>query len=235
MRLHSFQHIPFETLAMIEDWALVRGHSLSATHFFEADFCLPGAQDYDALVVMGGPMGIHDYKEHPWLKSEKEHIQVAIEAGKPVLGVCLGAQLIAHVLGAEVKPNIHKEIGWMPIKMSGEAAYHPIASDLPEIFTVLHWHGDRFDIPKGAIPLASSDACENQGFLFNDKILGLQFHLEMNQEAITRIVEACADDLEADGAYVQSAQDILTGYPVHGTQAILFQMLDNWGECIGVA
>lgn len=228
MRLHSFQHVPFETLAMIEDWAKAKGCGISTTQFFNTDYQLPELNNYDALVVMGGPMGVADVYAYPWLTKEKEHIQAAIEAGKPVLGICLGAQLIADVLGSDVKPNGQKEIGWFPIQMTNEAKQHSLFSTWPENFIVFHWHGDKFDIPSGAVPLGASQACPTQGFVYQDRVIGLQFHLEMDELAIKRIVEACADEVEAGGDFVQTSEALIAGCRTYETRSKLFDMLDKW-------
>lgn len=238
MIIYYFQHVPFEGPAMIGDWAKERGHTLQGTKLYDAAPVFPPAgtvpqQDakiYDALVILGGPMSIHDEQDYPWLAEEKEHIRHAVDSGKPVLGICLGAQLIAHVLGAEVAPHKHKEIGWYPVQLTAEAAAHHMFSGLPHNLTVLHWHGDRFTIPEDAIPVASSIACDNQGFIYNDRILGLQFHLEMHEEAVKNIIHACGNELAPGGPYVQSAQAITEGLQKHTLRDHVFTLLDNWSE-----
>src|SRR5690606_32591469 len=114
----------------------------------------------------------------PWMKEEKKLIEKAILKGKRVIGICLGAQLIADVLGARVFPNKEKEIGWFPIELTEEGQKSPFFAGFNKTETVFHWHGDTFEIPKGAEHIASSKVCENQAFLFDHKVLGLQFHLE---------------------------------------------------------
>jgi GMP synthase-like glutamine amidotransferase len=172
-------------------------------------------------------MGVYDEPEYPWLAPEKLLIEQAIQAGKPVLGICLGAQLIAAVLGAEVTRNKHREIGWFPIEFSPAAVKHPILNGIASILTVFHWHGDRFAIPEGAIPLASSEACDNQGFLYNDRVLGLQFHLEMDDRSIAAMLDSGADNLTGSG-FVQSAETIKTFQAGESTRSVLFKLLDNW-------
>lgn len=231
MRIHYFQHVPFEGLGMIADWAGERGHTLSRTAFYEQAISLPDIEDYDALTVMGGPMGVYEEDAYPWLKQEKGHIRAAIDAGKPVLGICLGAQLIAASLGAKVAPHSHKEIGWFPVAVEDSVAGHPILSGLNPAMTVLHWHGDRFEIPVGAVRLMSSAACDNQAFLYGKHVLGLQFHLEMDAPAVEAILESCGHELVKE-EWIQTAGTIRQKTSVSHTRRSLFMLLDNWASTL---
>src|SRR3990172_6278221 len=177
MRAHFFQHVPFEGLGSIAPWLEARGASVTGTRFFE-EWTLPMANDVDLLIVMGGPMSVNDESIHPWLKDEKRFIKEAIARGKPVFGVCLGAQLIANAMGARVYANAEKEIGWFPIHRVDK----PRAGDafqFPKDSLVFHWHGETFDLPPGAVPLARSEGGENQAFQLGHKVIGLQVHLEI--------------------------------------------------------
>lgn len=228
MKIHYFQHVPFEGLGLIANWAGMRGHKLSATRFYGGDK-IPAINDYDALVIMGGPMSAHDGNIHPWLPDEKAHIKSAIEAGKPILGVCLGAQLIADVLGAEIAQAPAKEIGWFPIAWSDAAMGSPLLSGINPAMNVFHWHGEQFSIPEGAIHLASSKACANQAFLYRKNILGLQFHLEMDEDAINNLIENCGDELKINSPAIQAPETIwekTTSIP--SCQRALYTLLDNW-------
>ena len=197
MKLHWLQHVPFEGLGIIEEWAEASGFEISCTRLF-AGGRLPEIETFDWLVVMGGPMGIYDYEDHPWLAAEKQFIKTAIEADKTVLGICLGAQLIADVLGAKVYPGPQKEIGWFPIQRAEGAP-----KIIPDQLTAFHWHGDTFEIPDGAVRLASSEACKNQGFVYNDRVAALQFHLETTPESMEALIENCADELPGSDAPLQ--------------------------------
>jgi len=210
MKLQVLQHVPFEGPAAIAEWARLRGHSLAATRLFASD-PLPDLREFDRLIVIGGSMGVHDEGKHGWLAGEKALIREAIDAGRSVIGVCLGAQLIASVLGAHVYPADQKEIGWFAVWLTEEGRQNPVSGFLPERFTAFHWHGDTFDLPAGAVHLMRSDACEHQGFLYGDRVLGLQFHLEAMPASVRQITAACARELdEAAGArYVQSAERII--------------------------
>lgn len=206
MRAHYLQHVPFEGLGSIESWLHANGYEISATRLFDSEG-LPNLQDFDLLVAMGGPMSVNDEKEFPWLAAEKEFVRDAIHSGKAVLGICLGAQLIAAALGARVYPNAVKEIGWFPIL--GIAP--PVSSIFcfPESLDVFHWHGETFDLPVGATPLARSKGCENQAFQFGESVIGLQFHLETTPESAQALVTNCRAEL-LPSEYVQSEAKILS-------------------------
>jgi len=207
MNIHYFQHVPFEGLGSITEWVNTPEHKVTATRFYEDDR-LPFVDICDMLIVLGGPMGVHDEKEYPWLKKEKVFIEKAIAKGKKVVGICLGAQLIADVLGAKVYKNKEKEIGWFPI----EFKQHQFASAVPSPLTVFHWHGDTFDLPKDSVHLAKSVACENQAFLYKDHVLGLQFHMEATEESINSLLQNCKNEL-VESHFIQSEEEILN-YPI---------------------
>lgn len=207
MKLHWLQHVPFEGLGIIKEWTEENGADLSATRLYAAEK-LPMLENFDMLIIMGGPMGIYDHEEHPWLIEEKQFIRAAIDAEKTVLGICLGAQLIADVLGAEVAPGPQKEIGWFPLHRDPSAPQL-----LPENINAFHWHGDTFEIPDGAQRLASSSACPNQGFIYQDRVVGLQFHMEITEPGIEALIEHCGRELGTDNrAYVQTAEEMREQY-----------------------
>lgn len=183
LRIHYFQHVPFEGLGCIEDWALGQGHQLSYTRFYEGRQ-LPPLDEIDWLIVMGGPMGIYDEAIYPWLSGEKEFIRQAIAANKVVLGICLGAQLLADALGANVKPGKNKEIGWFPVQKTAEGKVSKLLDDMPDQLVVFHWHGDQFEIPANGLRLAESEACPNQILQYGDRVIGLQFHFEATEQTI---------------------------------------------------
>ena len=206
MRAHTLQHVPFEGLGTIESWLLGSGYGITTTKFFDSAV-LPEVETIDFLVVMGGPMGVHDEKIHPWLAEEKTFIRSVIEAGKPVLGVCLGAQLIAACMGGEVVRNPVKEIGWFPV----EAVPHG-RDDLfrfPAWFQALHWHGDTFTLPRGAIQLARSQGCTNQAFQIGRQVIALQFHLEATPTSVQQLVSHCRSEL-VEGAFIAAEAEIVS-------------------------
>ena len=209
MLAHCLQHVPFEGLGSIAPWLRSAGYKITRTPFYNTAN-LPDPGEIDLLVVMGGPMSVNDELEFPWLADEKRFIREAIEAGKSVVGVCLGAQLIACALGARVYANAHKEIGWFPVR--GISANDESTFRFPPVTEVFHWHGETFDLPPAAVRLAESDACSNQAFQLGRSIIGLQFHLETTAESVRDIVDHCRAELVAT-MYVQSEQEILAAPP----------------------
>jgi GMP synthase-like glutamine amidotransferase len=209
LNVHCLQHVPFEGPAGIADWLAARRHRLTFTHLYRGE-TLPTMEKFDWLVIMGGPMNIYEHRFHSWLREEKLFIDQAIRAGKTVLGVCLGAQLLADVLGGKVYQNMDKEIGWLPITLQDEAGrFFPGA---PKELTVFHWHGDTFSLP-GSVCLASSKGCAHQAFAHGDRVVGLQFHIEMTPAGIAALAENCGNEL-TDGKYIQTAAEI-TGNHAH--------------------
>lgn len=207
MRVLWLQHVPFEGLGSIEKWCRDRNAAVSATRLFDGQ-PPPSHDDYDALIVMGGPMGVYEDAEFPWLATEKRFIAEAIAARKRTLGICLGAQLISSVLGGKVTKNREKEIGWFPIQWTDAAQAHPVFAAIPREAEVFHWHGDTFSIPPGAVALARSEGCDNQAFLFGSHVLGLQFHLETTRESAAALLANCAADLKP-GRFIQQPALIL--------------------------
>ncbi|MFW5826475.1 MAG: type 1 glutamine amidotransferase [Alkalispirochaeta sp.] len=220
MRIDVLQHVPFEGPAeiahVLEEW----GHVIHVTHLYAGD-PLPAADHIGALVAMGGPMSVNDTDDVPWLAPEIALIREVIRLDTPVLGVCLGAQLIAAALGARVYPGEQREIGWYPVTTTSDAADSRLTADWPARATVLHWHGDTFDLPPEARLLATSRAYRHQAFHVRERVVGLQFHLEMGPEHVDQIVQNSRDEL-MPGPYVQSEEAILAGA---GESVVLSRML----------
>lgn len=209
MRAHYLQHVPFEGLGSIEPWLESNGYRLSQTRLFESTD-LPDPEDIDLLVVMGGPMSVNDEDAFPWLVTEKQFVRKVIESEIPVLGVCLGAQIIASAMGAKVFPCPAKEIGWFPVHAvvnNDDASFK-----FPSAETVFHWHGETFDLPSGATWLARSEGCENQAFQLGKSVIGLQFHLETTPASVREIVSHCREEL-VPSRYIQSEEEILSANP----------------------
>ncbi len=245
LRIHHLQHVPFESIGMIKDWMHENNVQHTATHLYNHE-ALPDINDFDWLLVMGGPMSVNDEEEINWLNAEKEFIKQAIAANKTVIGICLGAQLIANVLGAKVYGNIKKEIGFFPVEQTviANEAKQSVqqnnvtsseAKNLPNIVeallnnqTVFHWHGETFDLPENAVRLASSEACINQAFLYKENVLGLQFHLEMDEAAIEKIIENCRAEL-VESKFIQSEETIRKEMKKHipENRKLLFELLDT--------
>lgn len=204
MRVHVLEHHPMEGIGTIADWIVVNGHEISRTRWYEGD-TPPEPETIDLLVVMGGPMNIYEEAEYPWLAREKAFLDRCIAADRWILGVCLGAQLLADRLGGPVGRNAWAEIGWWPVNRTLEATADPIFSALPERLDAFHWHGDTFAIPPHAVHAAYSVACAAQAFR-KGRVVGLQFHLEFSEEALRGLIEAT--DV-FDGLYVQSPDAFL--------------------------
>ena len=208
MRVHVLQHVSFEGPGIIGEWAKEEGHDISVTRLYEEGMRLPDLDSFDFLVVMGGPMGVHDEGEYPWLVPEKKLIGEAIGARRPVLGICLGAQLVAAVLGARIHRNEHREIGWAPIGLTEPGRGAEVLSHFPDELEVFHWHGDTFEIAEGAVNLAQSVGCAHQAFLFGENVLGIQFHLEVTPKDVVAMLEETEEDLTPD-LHVQAPASIL--------------------------
>jgi len=206
MRAHYLQHVSFEGLGSIESWLKCKGYEITCTRLFDGQ-ALPDIRDIDFLIIMGGPMSVHDEAEYPWLLEEKAFVRSAIEAGKKVLGICLGAQLIACVRGARVFPNAVKEIGWFPIK--GVLTDDHYAFKFPEQAEAFHWHGETFDLPQGAVHLAQSEACKHQAFQIGSHVMGLQFHLETTPDSARALIEHCGNELVV-GKFIQAEIELLS-------------------------
>ena len=206
MRFHCLQHVPFEPPGLLIRWIGRRGYTVQTTFLFESAG-LPSLDDFDALIIMGGPMSVHDEAEFPWLRAEKALIAAAIAAGKKVLGICMGAQLIADVKGGRVYPNPEKEIGFFPVRWTDEAR-EMFSDELGPGGDVFHWHGETFDLPPGAVLLASSAGCVNQAFRLGENVLGLQFHPEATPDIIGEMVLQEGYEL-VEGPYIQDAGEIM--------------------------
>jgi GMP synthase (glutamine-hydrolysing) len=207
MRILYLQHVPFEDLGMIEPILIDGGHELACTQFYRP-YDIPSIDDFDCLIVMGGPMGVNDEVAYPWLHDEKKLIEDAVRHKKLILGICLGAQLIAQVLGANVYTNKYREIGWFDIETCHDINDTIMADVFPQRSCVFHWHGDTFDIPEGAKCIAKSEACLNQGFVFENRVIGFQFHLESTQQLVKNLILNCSDEIDRS-KYVQSKTAII--------------------------
>lgn len=206
MRVHGLQHVDFEGLGHIQQWIMDRGHSLTMTRFYAGE-SLPALGDFDRLVIMGGPMNIYEDDQYPWLADERAFIREALAAGKSAVGVCLGAQLLADALGSKVYKGHFQEIGWLPIQVTPEGRTNPLWQGLDPEPIVLHWHGDTFDVPAGTVHLAKSEGCNSQAFLYENRVLGLQFHMESTPATVQSILANCGHEI-VKGPYVQSAEHI---------------------------
>jgi GMP synthase-like glutamine amidotransferase len=253
MRVHYLQHVPYEGIGRVRDWVASRGHELSGTAMWTgtagarapaagptgaADAAgntpplgaatLPDPGDVDLLVVMGGPMNVYEDREYPWLPDERAFIAACIARGAAVLGICLGAQLLAVALGGEVTRAPHMEIGWLPVELTEAARRLPGFAHFPRRFVTLQWHGDTFSIPPSAVHAASSEAVANQALACDGgRVIGLQFHLEETPESLAELVAAAGAELPAPGPWISTAEELLSpNAPYDACQELLFGLLD---------
>ncbi len=220
MKIHAVIHGTSDGLGTLAAWAAARGHDVTETHLYRGE-SLPALEGVDFIIVMGGAMNIYQHRDHPWLVAEKLWLAAAIAARKRVLGVCLGAQLTADVLGGKVWQNAEKEIGWWPVRLVERPA---LLAAFPDEATVFHWHGDTFTLPPGATRVMESDACANQAFVFGDRVVALQFHLEVAPETVAAFITGGESEIQP-AAHVQSPAQILRG-PVTFAPAAVTALLD---------
>lgn len=224
-RLHYLQHADKEGLGFIEEWAEARGHEVTCTHVYRGE-ALPALNAFDALVLMGGAMSAND--EVPWMKKELEFVQASVDADKHVLGICLGAQLLARALGATVTTMPHPEIGWHTLQQSAAGRDDALLVGIPESFVSFQWHFDTFSLPAGSTVLASSGACPHQIVRLGPRALALQCHLEETHDSIEYLLNNFAHEI-IPGPHTQSSEEIRASvddvFQINQTLSIL---LDRW-------
>lgn len=232
MKIHCLQHVSFENPGTIAEWAAANNHSITCTFFFQKNFSFPDVKNIDVLLIMGGYMNVDEEEKFPWLKEEKQFIKKTIEAGKKVIGICLGSQLIASALGYKVYPGKEKEIGFFPVQFTNDALNNFLFNHFKNPYTVFHWHGDTFDLPANAQFVASTNACKHQTFLIGNNVMGLQFHFEMNEKVIEDMLLHDGNELEEKGKFISSKEEIRKNYHhLQQNKKDLFLLLDKFFEC----
>lgn len=224
-RALSLEHVAFENSANLGKRLRFDDYFIEPCRLFEgAKPSEPSA--YDVILIMGGPMNIYEYEKYPWLKEEKLFIEKALNSNAKIIGTCLGAQLTADVLGAKTKKNPEKEIGWFDVKLNPKLLNDAAFGQFGGLLEAFHWHGDTFDIPAGALPLGSSEACDNQGFLYESNVLCTQFHLDYAFHSLEMMIEHCPHEIEEGGKFVQSPEEILNPHKVNMLEKHLNLLLD---------
>lgn len=227
MHIHYIQHQEKESCGSIRTWAEKNGHSLTNTRMYKGEN-LPGNFDFDLLIVLGGSMDVHEQIKYPWLKEEIQFLKEIINHGSKVLGICLGAQLMAASMGAKVKKCPQKEIGWFPVHLTEAGKQSKVFSGLPDEFLATHWHEYTFELAPNAVLLAESEACRNQAAGFRKNALALQFHLEFQQDMLKAFLKDLPDHHGEE--FVQSASEIHCVSPEQfkNMNVLLEKILDNF-------
>jgi GMP synthase (glutamine-hydrolysing) len=194
-RIYALQHVATEPLGTIADALLARGIDVEYVRVYAGEAVPASLGDAAGLMVMGGPMGVYEQNELPFLRDEIRLIESALRDEKPVFGVCLGSQLLATALGAEVRQGERKEIGWFAVSLTEEGQRDRLFGNVAPSFNAYHWHGDVFDLPRGAVQLASSEQTTHQAFRFGSRAYGLLFHLEATPQIVSDMVTAFAGEL----------------------------------------
>ncbi|HUO06304.1 MAG TPA: type 1 glutamine amidotransferase [Candidatus Binataceae bacterium] len=206
-KIYVLQHHPVENLGNIAGALADAALAWQYVRIFDGHPVPKDMKAAGGLIVMGGPMGVYETDRHPFISDDMHLIDDALKRNLPVLGVCLGAQLLAAALGAKVDRNpMGKEIGWHPMRLSADANSDRLMKGLPELMMPFHWHGDIFELPDGAISLASSDKTPCQGFRYHENVYGFQFHFEVTREGIRGMANAFAKELESEKI---SAQEMI--------------------------
>jgi GMP synthase (glutamine-hydrolysing) len=195
-RLLVFQHVAHEILGTLDPVLRGSGFRIKYVNFERHPDFAPSLESYDGLIVLGGPMNVDEVDSYPYLEREVYSIRNALKAGMPILGICLGSQLIAKALGEKVYKNREKEIGWYDLSTTAKGKKDPLTSHFSGVEKIFQWHGDTFDIPERAELLASSPLCKNQAFRYGDNVYGLQFHLEVDEPMVERWLRIPANKKE---------------------------------------
>ena len=237
MKILALQHISCEPPGVYEDILVEKGASIHRVEIDEGQQ-LPDWRDFDAIIAMGGPMSVNDDPTLPWLTAEKRWVEEAVLGGHPYWGVCLGVQLLAASLGARVYAGPKPEVGVMPVYLTAEAHDDPVFTGLPRELLTFQWHGETFDLPEGAVLLATSPAFPNQAFRWKKKAYGIQFHVEISAELVEQWSQVPAYKTALErvlgiGAAAKVAGDVRREQKA--LQRFARSMFENWLEACGIA
>lgn len=211
-----FQHVPYEPLGTLDPLIRQHRHRIRYVNFSRENGTIPDLSSYDALIVLGGPMNVDQTDDYPFLLTEIKAIQQALAAKMPILGICLGSQLLAAALGSTVYSAKEKELGWYKLQPTSQGASDPLIQHWQDEETIFQWHSYTFDLPKDAIHLVKNEACPNQAYRYSDNAYGFQFHLEITADLIERwlTIPNYQHELE-DLTQHESAQHILQANEQH--------------------
>lgn len=226
MRVHLIEHMDLLGRGSIQEWLVKTGQLVTSTQLHKGEL-LPDPSEFDLVILLGGVMSVYEENKYSWLKTEKKWLKSVIYSGKHVLGICLGAQLIASALGADVRRHTYSEAGWWPVAFHPHARKHPFLRDavIPEAF--FQFHQDTFALPDKAVLLAGSMACTRQMFSLNNRVLGLQFHPEFTPESVQYIAKHLHSSLK-EGPFIQSPDVMLSSQQnCEASKQFLFSMLRN--------
>ncbi|MDF1859002.1 MAG: type 1 glutamine amidotransferase [Verrucomicrobiales bacterium] len=231
MRVAVLENHPAEGAGLIGEWAKENGVEIEVYEAFQNRF--PSVQEYDALIVMGGPASVSDVDSDEAVSRAIETIEKFLNHDKGLLGICLGAQMMAVAAGGNVIGGPEKEIGWYPISVppGNETG---LLADVPDDLVVFHWHGDQIELAPAAELFASSHVCPVQAFQLGEKQLGLQCHLEVDSAAMDKMMEAFADEVRSGGPNVMTAVEMTSGLHRWGgdCRSALFRILDRWSKAV---
>jgi len=208
MEILCISHANYEGPGYIETWANKKNHVIRKVNPYRGE-TLPKIDEFDFIVIMGGPQSMLQIENAPYLADEIEFIKEALKLNKCILGICLGAQLLAEALGAKTEPSPHKEVGMYLIELLDAAKDDPVLQHFPHKFEAMHWHYDMPGLPEGAVLLAKSEGCPRQAFRYGDRVYGLQFHFEVTEYLLDGMVDNCVSDLIGEGQYIRPVREIL--------------------------
>jgi GMP synthase-like glutamine amidotransferase len=228
MRIHIIQHMPFETAGYLTTWANQPNNFVTVSRPYESEW-YPSLESFDLCIVLGGSMSAKDTQKYPWLGRELDFLEKSVKKRKKMLGICLGAQLISRVLGGTVYQSLYREIGWHSLRLTPAAKSLPLFRRFPDSWTAFHWHKDTFSIPPMGYRIVETDGCANQGFLYEDHVMALQFNMESDVETVEALLRNCREDLVL-GSYVQTEAEIRAGLRTHlASMHLLFEeWLNGW-------
>ncbi len=227
IRVAIIQHEKFEGLGIIDFWLKERG--IEPIMITPQDENYPDISEFDLLTVLGGPMSANDSES--WIAREKQFIEEAIAGSKYIVGLCLGGQMIASALGANIIKSPDREVGYhTTYRIPFSEKYNDLIATIPPEFPAFHWHSEMFEIPEGAKLFATTEGCPNQAFMYSDRVVGLQFHLETTPTAALELIENCGNDLKYAGRFISNSEDISEKRPKRDKKmnGILLVMLDTF-------